>query len=158
MPQSQTYIVNLKTLQEGDYQYNYLLDDAFFAEIGENEILGGNVRAVVDLAVREQGCKLHLQAQGEVKITCDRCLDEMSQEVEANETLLVKLAVADDEIDDEAIYVDPKSGELDLAWLLYEMIEINLPIVHSHQAGECNPQMEELLQTHLCTNLEEPEE
>ncbi len=158
MPQEQTYIVNLKTLQEGDYQYEYSLDDAFFAAINEKEILGGAVRAVVDLAVREQGCRLHLHAQGDVKITCDRCLDEMTQAVEANEALLVKLAVADDENDDEAIYVDPKGGELDLAWLLYEMIAINLPIVHSHQAGECNPQMEELLQTHLCTNLEEPEE
>ena len=53
---------------------------------------------------------------------------------------------------------DPEIGVLDLSWLLYELIEISLPIVHSHQPGECNPQMEELLRSHLCVQPEDPEE
>ncbi len=160
MAELSTYILDLNALKIGDYEYQYTLNDAFFAALDEKEIHGGNLTAKVELAVREQGCNLHLQVAGDVTITCDRCLDDMKQAVEADEALLVKLATqpTDEATDDDAIYVDPRSGMLDLAWLLYEMIEINLPIVHSHQQGECNPHMEELLQTHLCTTAEEPEE
>ena len=40
--------------------------------------------------------------------------------------------------------------QLDLSWLAYEIVSINIPLVHSHQAGECNKHMELLLQDHLC--------
>jgi uncharacterized metal-binding protein YceD (DUF177 family) len=46
------------------------------------------------------------------------------------------------------------NDKLDLSWLAYEIVSINIPIVHSHQAGECNKQMELLLHNHLC---DEPE-
>ena len=46
------------------------------------------------------------------------------------------------------------NDELDLSWLVYEVVSINIPIVHCHQEGECNKQMELLLHDHLC---EEPE-
>ena len=45
--------------------------------------------------------------------------------------------------------------QLDLAWLAYELIIVNLPLVHSHQDGGCNPDMDALLQDHLCTALED---
>ncbi len=157
MQKNDTYLIDLNALQYGDYQYDYLLDDAFFSAIGENEILGGKLQSSVHLVVREQGCGLELSAEGEVRVTCDRCLDEMVEPVSVNENLLVKVASpSEGDTDDDTLYV--ADGKLDLAWLLYEMIEINLPIVHRHQEGECNPQMEELLQTHLCIATEEPEE
>ena len=54
--------------------------------------------------------------------------------------------------------LDPLSyEELDLSWLAYEIVSINIPVVHCHQAGECNKQMELLLQDHLCDEPE-PEE
>ncbi len=157
MQTNDTYVIDLNALQFGDYQYQYILDDAFFAAIDEKEILGGNLQSEVSLVVREQGCNLQLSAKGEVRVTCDRCLDEMTEAVDVDESLLVKVATPrEEDADDDTLYV--ADGKIDLAWLLYEMIEINLPIVHSHQTGECNPQMEELLQTHLCTTTEEPEE
>jgi uncharacterized metal-binding protein YceD (DUF177 family) len=46
------------------------------------------------------------------------------------------------------------SKSLNLQWLVYEIVSINIPIVHSHQAGECNKQMELLLHDHLCDGPE----
>jgi proteasome lid subunit RPN8/RPN11 len=40
---------------------------------------------------------------------------------------------------------EQSTDTLDLAWLTYEMIIINLPLVHSHPDGECNPDMQPLL-------------
>jgi hypothetical protein len=61
--------------------------------------------------------------------------------------------------EDEEEMSDDKSqmSTLDLQWLAYEIVSINIPLVHSHQPGECNQQMELLLHDHLCDEPE-PEE
>ena len=41
---------------------------------------------------------------------------------------------------------DEQTNTLDLSWLAYETITINLPLVHSHPDGECTPDMQQLLQ------------
>jgi uncharacterized metal-binding protein YceD (DUF177 family) len=66
------------------------------------------------------------------------------------------------EIDDEQeiFSADEENDQMvngqtvNLQWLAYEIVSINIPIVHSHQPGECNQQMELLLHDHLC---DEPE-
>ena len=60
--------------------------------------------------------------------------------------------------DEQEIFSDEEDNDqssmttyqLDLSWLAYEIVSINIPLVHSHQAGECNKHMELLLQDHLC--------
>jgi hypothetical protein len=46
--------------------------------------------------------------------------------------------------------VSGRGQNVDLSWLAYEIVSINIPLVHSHQPGGCNPQMDLLLQSHLC--------
>ena len=156
MTELNDYIINLNTLKDGVHKFEYQLDDAFFSAIGQQEILGGNVHVELALTVLRGGFMLEIQIDGEVQVVCDRCLDEMTQHVEGQENLPVRLT--NTEADEDVVAVDPETGLLDTSWLLYELTEISLPIVHSHQPGECNPQMEEFLQSHLCTTEEEPEE
>ncbi|MBR1929340.1 MAG: DUF177 domain-containing protein [Paludibacteraceae bacterium] len=148
------YSINLNNIRAKAQEFDYELDDDFFKLLEQDEIHGGEVKAKV--LISPIGDKYHLQIdlKGKVIVTCDRCLDDMTEIVEAADEAVVEIGDGEDE---EIIYVDENSGELDLKWLLYELIETNLPLVHSHQAGECNPQMEELLLSHLCTT-EEPEE
>ena len=149
------YKVDLNSLKQGVYNKEYQLSDGFFSVLDQQEIHGGDVKANIKLQPIGTNFMLYMHVEGEVRITCDRCLDEMTQKVSGDEELLVKMTTISD---DDIVAVDPETGVLDLSWLLYELIEINLPIVHSHQLGECNPQMEELLQSHLCVQKEEPEE
>ena len=78
-----------------------------------------------------------------MQVTCDRCLDAMDVEVDAYE---------------EEWDWDEEPKKVDLSWLAYELIVVNLPLVHSHQDGGCNPEMDALLQNHLCTTLDEDED
>ena len=61
----------------------------------------------------------------------------------------------DIDVYEEEIELEDDTKQLDLAWLAYELIIVNLPLVHSHQDGGCNPEMDALLQDHLCTALDE---
>ena len=158
MAQTDTYTIDLHALPKGEQAFEWVLQDDFFQAVEQEEILGGEVKAKATVDAKPSGFVVDLQIEGEVSIVCDRCLDPMKQAVEGEETLLVKWGKADTQTDEDIIYVDEAEGKLDLSWLLYELIELSLPIVHSHQAGECNPLMEELLQSHLCTEADQPEE
>ena len=139
----------LNELPQGKHHYSFRLDSEYFLEQEKSEIRGGDVAVEADLTLRESDYSLHLKAQGEVQLICDRCLGEMNYAVD----------VEDDILPDEE---DEQTDTLDLRWLAYEMITINLPLVHSHPDGECIPDMQNLLQalgvsqddTHLSSTVE----
>ena len=137
-----SHIVALDSLELGAHVFDFQLDNAYFGEIENSELLGGEVKVEAHLNLREYDFDLDIAVKGLVQVTCDRCLDEMDVAIDAEEN--------EWEWDDE-----PKL--IDLSWLAYELIIVNLPLVHSHQDGGCNPEMDALLQNHLCTEVGEDE-
>ncbi len=138
----ETHIITLDSLELGSYVYEFQLDNAYFSQIENLELLGGEAYVEARLNLREHDFDLEISVKGLVQVVCDRCLDVMDVAVDAEES--------EWEWDEE-----PK--KLDLNWLAYELIVVNLPLVHSHQDGGCNPEMDALLQDHLCTDLEDEE-
>ena len=142
MMDEKSHIVALDSLELGAHVFDFQLDNAYFGEIENSELLGGEVKVEAHLNLREYDFDLDIAVKGLVQVTCDRCLDEMDVAIDAEEN--------EWEWDDE-----PKL--IDLSWLAYELIIVNLPLVHSHQDGGCNPEMDALLQDHLCTEVGEDE-
>ncbi len=140
MSEKNHYIIDLKRLPVGTHTFDITLDDAFFKSLEKSEILSGTVDCQATLNLREEDYRLNIAVQGTVFVVCDRCLDPMPLEINANDEMI-------DSLNDAAKL---PNDELDLSWLAYEIVSINIPIVHSHQAGECNKQMELLLHDHLC--------
>ena len=138
----ETHIITLDSLELDSYVYEFQLDNAYFSQIENSELLGGEAYVEARLNLREHDFDLEISVKGLVQVVCDRCLDMMDVAVDAEES--------EWEWDEE-----PK--KLDLNWLAYELIVVNLPLVHSHQDGGCNPEMDALLQDHLCTDLEDEE-
>ena len=143
-------IVELQRLSLGVHRFDIQLDDAFFASLEKTEILGGQVAAKATLNFREDFYTLSIAVQGTVRVVCDRCLDPMEitiddeQEMDSEEL----------KEDESETTLDNQHSTIDLTWLAYEIVSINIPIVHCHPDGGCNPQMDLLLQSHLC---DEPE-
>lgn len=134
-------ILELQKLNTGTYSFEFQLDNAFFTAQEGSEILGGDVLVKAALVLREKDYDLSLDIKGTVQLTCDRCLEPMDWPLDIQ---------AGSEME-ETVDV------LDLNWEAYEWIVVNLPLVHSHQEGGCNPQMAALLQNHLCNTAEDPE-
>ena len=148
------YQICISGLKQGSYKYHFDLDDSFFEGLEQDEILAGKVAADIELLIQRHTHVLKMYVEGNVTVICDRCLEPMSQYVQVDDTLLVRdgLRMVDD-AEYDYVEVDER-GYVDLSWPLYELIETCLPIVNCHQAGECNPQMEELLQSHSATAAE----
>ena len=142
MTDKKSHIVALDSLELGAHVFDFQLDNAYFSEIENSELLGGEVKVEAHLNLREYDFDLDVTVKGLVQVTCDRCLDTMDVAINAEES--------EWEWDEQ-----PKL--IDLSWLAYELIIVNLPLVHSHQDGGCNPEMDALLQSHLCTEVGEDE-
>ena len=146
MSEQKSHIINLSTLETGHYEFDYQLDSAYFAAIEKTELLGGQVSSKAVLDLREDDFDLAMTVHGVVQVTCDRCLEPMDIRMDVEESV---------NLEDESEESVEEIKTIDLDWLAYEMIAVNLPLVHSHQPGGCNPQMDALLQDHLCTEAED---
>jgi uncharacterized metal-binding protein YceD (DUF177 family) len=86
--------------------------------------------------------------EGNVIVTCDRCLEEMEQPIESDDLLKVKLGEEFAEIGD-IVVVPEEDGYINVAWFIYEFIALNIPMKHVHAPGKCNKDMVHKLSKHL---------
>ena len=144
-------IIDLSRLPLGVHEFDIQLDDEFFSSLEKSEILSGTVSAQVTLHLREEDYSLNIAVHGTVFVVCDRCLDPMPIDIHDEQEIWSE---DEEEISNHQSQISNTNRELDLSWLAYEIVSINIPIVHSHQAGACNKHMELLLHEHLCDELD----
>ncbi len=154
-----TNIIDLTRLPIGTHRFDILLDDGFFASLEKSEILSGHVAAKMTLNLREEDYSLSIAVHGTVSVLCDRCLDPMTLEINDEQEIF-----SEDEEPNEPYGEADRMNEVNkemandkmvnLQWLAYEIVAINIPLVHCHPTGACNPQMDLLLHSHLCARLE----
>ena len=150
------YKVELKEMREDSCRYTYELDDAFFEAIEAPEIQKGHLHVTLDVRKGIDVYHLSFHTEGVVTVPCDRCLDDMDIDVMTDDRLDVKLG-ADYQDGETCVTVPEEDGYIDVAWLLYEFIELSLPMTHTHAPGECNPQMMGVLNEHLSRLADEAE-
>ena len=142
MSRQDHYMIDLSRLPIGTHVFEIQLDSDFFASLEKSEILSGDVAAKIVLNLREESYKLNIAVQGTVFVVCDRCLDPMPLDINDEQEIWSE--------EEENDLSSMTTHQLDLSWIACEIVSINIPLVHSHQAGECNKHMELLLQDHLC--------
>ena len=147
MSEKSHYIIDLQRLPLGTHSFDFQLDNEFFASLEKSEILNGTVACKATLNLREEDYQLNIAVHGTVFVVCDRCLDPMSLEINDEQEIWSE---EEEEISNLKSKISNTNREVDLSWLAYEIVSINIPLVHSHQPGECNKQMELLLHDHLC--------
>lgn len=133
--------IDLKNLPDGINAYSYDLDKRFFDAIDHEDIRKGDVK--VELTVRRTvgAYEFLFHLNGAIQIPCDRCLDEMNQEIDTSNRLIVKLGEEYSEESDEIVTVPEDEGGINIAWYLYEFIALDIPIKHVHEPGKCNKVM-----------------
>ena len=139
------YKLCLRTLSEGDHEYSWLLEDKYFQSFEANGIEGGEVEVHLHLHRMGSIFNLTFSSNGVVDTTCDRCLDPMEIDIEAERELIVKFGSEYREESDEILVIPEQDGVLDLEWLLYEDVVLSLPMQRLHDEGDCNEEMMEII-------------
>ena len=157
------YIVDLEEVKEGFPEtLSFTLGDAFFSLFKDAPMSQGST-VNTDIEIIQVGLgeyNIEISIDGVLVLPCSRCLADMNLEVSGEDTIKVRFGM-DILIGDELVSMTDnlnsafdytlEDGEtqFDLAWSIYEVVALSIPIQHIHPEGECDPEMVDLLQEHL---------
>ena len=86
--------IDLKNQKDEVRTLDFDLDNLFFAALDGSEVKQGALHVSVSIRKTIGFYELLFHTEGTVTVTCDRCLDDMSQPIEADNRLVVKLGAA----------------------------------------------------------------
>ena len=152
-----SFKIDLKALPQGITEKEFKLTNEYFEAIDAPDVQRGELSSSLSINRTDDFFELNFHTEGVVRIPCDICLDDMDQTIETNDRLVVKFGEEYSE-DDDLVTVAENEGILDVAWFIYEFIDLNIPIKHVHAPGKCNPAMIEMLQQHSAARSGEEEE
>ncbi len=136
-------------MKEGRHLFQYTLDERFFDLFDATRGTSGRLDATVEVIKSALLMEIKLQVQGSVNAACDRCLAEMSLPVSGELKLYVKQAVREEGNDDDYLILAPEDDHIDLSACLYEVYMLNYPIRVVHPEGECDGEMEKMLNEYV---------
>lgn len=140
--------IDLKGLADDSATLHFAVGNDYFEVIGAQDMTGGEVDVRINVhRTAYRFFDLDIRFSGTVTVPCDRCLDDMQQQVEGEGHLVAKLGEEYSE-EDDIITVAEDDGTFDATWVVYEFIALSVPVRHVHAPGKCNRAMSQLLEEH----------
>lgn len=125
------YKVDLKGMATDTVSYRWQADNDFFSAVQGSDIKQGLLDVALRVKRTSGAYELEFQLQGEVEVTCDRCLESMNQPIDAFCTL--RVVMGEDFVDDGDVVVVPeREGFINVAWNIYEFAALQIPLRHVH--------------------------
>jgi len=138
------YSIQFAGLKEGKHEFEFEINDVFFANFSESEIHKANLNASVLLERKVNFLELGISITGSAEVVCDRCLDTFDIPVESIDKLFVRFGDKTYEQSDEVIVMASGENKIRLEQYLYEYIHLALPYRKVHElvkGGFCNREM-----------------
>lgn len=147
----------LKSLPAGSHDFDYRLDKEFFLNMESSDIRDGSIDVHATVNNKGQYFDLNFEIKGEVTLLCDRCLDEMQWPIDTVYHIAVKYGQNFNDDSDDLLVIPESDSYLNVAYMIYDTIALNIPIKHVHPLGKCNRAMSSLLRKHRATAIGDDE-
>ena len=144
------FIVPLDGLAQGRTEFRRSVGKEFFEHFENSEILEAGLDVFVTINKSGHSIGVDCEIEGDVTVTCDRCLGDLRLPVETEFSLDVKFGDPDmaEEYDSdsgqdgnrETVYLSPATPDLDLGQAVYDYVCLSLPVQRVHEEGECDPE------------------
>jgi uncharacterized metal-binding protein YceD (DUF177 family) len=117
-------------LKVGIHNFNYDIDDSFFKHFADSLIQQCKVSVRVEFEKKETFFVLKFFIDGQVNVDCDRCLYAFSKNIFGDFTMFIKFAEDPTALsdEDEVMYIAREETIIDISQLVYEYINLCLPI------------------------------
>lgn len=138
------FVIPYVGLSAGNHQFDFIIDDKFFASFEYSEIRTANVHVGLDLEKTERMLILNFSMSGTIRTACNRCLDEFDFPVEGKEEYFIKFGTEHHEEDDNVLVITENETHIDLAQLIFDYVNLLLPFKVVHPDDEngnslCDP-------------------
>ena len=152
--------IGIRGLSNGEHPFHFKVDGSFFeayesdtvsdAELDVNALITKEPgRMSLDLGITGDVTVKCDRCTGDVTVKCDRCLADLKIPVDIQVPFSVMFSSyaedAEEGVSDEVILLDGSSSEIDLGQIIYDYVNLSLPIKKVHPEGECDPVMMEKL-------------
>ncbi len=125
------FVIPFVGLKLGETSFKFEIEDKFFTYFEPSEpVTGSNVEVEMVLDKRQNMIVLTFYVEGTIKATCDRCLNEIDQELLDEFTVYVKFHQDADRMEEEEdiLFLQPGETHLDVAHLVYEFVTLSIPL------------------------------
>ncbi len=148
------YDIEFKGLKEGLHEFEFEVDNKFFAHFEESLVDNGEITIKVVLEKRSSFIKLHLNIVGWLELNCDRCLDNYQQAISNETEMIVKFSENEFDEGENIMWVNPEEYHINLAQIIYEYITLSVPLRHVHPKNkdgkrDCNKEMLKKLKNYM---------
>lgn len=139
--------IAFKELKEGIHEFRFSKSDKFFESLDYSEFEKGNIEVFVTLDKKTRYLSIEIEINGQVLVTCDRCLDMFYMPFEFNGTLIAKFSMSEESNEsDEMIILSPNDFEVDITHYVYESVCLSIPVKRIHPDDKrgkstCNKEM-----------------
>ncbi len=124
--------VNLFSLQNKKYNYDYKITNAFFTLFEFSLIENGNFNVQVELIRSERLIEVNFQIKGISVLACDKTLKPFDFKIDVEQKIIYKFAHEYEEVSDELIHIPFDFQQLNLAQPIYEFISTAIPMRRIH--------------------------
>lgn len=145
MQTMEQFKVDFKRIHADAEIRNVRLDSLFFEQLDQEEINGGDVNVRLILQEKDDVYIVEVNIVGNVIVSCDRCMADLQLPVNTSEVIKFKYGEEDHSDTNNYEYIHDLVKPYDLSWLIYEIVEVSLPISRVHPDGKCDERMMEIL-------------
>lgn len=152
------YKIQLKSMPEGVHKFDFHLEKQFFLDMESTDVRDADLDVALTVTYRNGLYALDFEIKGEVTLICDRCLDELQWPIETSYKVSVKYGDQYNDDSDELLEIPETDNDLNVAYMIYDTVALNIPIKHVHPLGKCNRAMSSLLRRHRSPGLADPDD
>ncbi|MGC9330660.1 MAG: YceD family protein [Bacteroidales bacterium] len=143
----QTYQVTFASLENGQHSFHFQVGKDLFDRFENDELYKPDLNVDVMLDKQINRLKFSIHAAGQAEIQCDRCLEYFTHYFDLDQNIFVRLAEETNfNLNTDYVTLDKDSQSIDMAYFIYEMIVLSLPLKRVHPVDEngnstCNPEV-----------------
>ena len=141
MTNLQDFSIDIYKLHNKVYQYQFTVDDSFFALFERSTVDRGNLQVAVTLDKQETLITARFVIDGSVVLVCDRSLEEFDYPLHVKESLLYQYGEEEEELTDEISVITSHTQQINVAQPIYEFIALAVPMkrLHPRYANDDDP-------------------
>ena len=128
-----TFDIEVIKFLEGKHEIDFEIGKEFFQNFEDNELLDEGhltVRVLMDKGANL--IEMDFLISGEVKLVCDRSLEEFFEPLDLKEKIIFKYGDEEQEINEDVYMITRDTPKINVAQFIYEFVLLGLPAKRIH--------------------------
>ncbi|TAF66138.1 MAG: DUF177 domain-containing protein [Cytophagales bacterium] len=124
--------IDIVSLKNKEYQFDFSIDEAFFAHFAHPDIKSGKGNVQLKLDKTETMLQLFFTINTQIELICDRCLETFEHPIQLNEYLIIQFGKQYEQADNHLEIIPAGATYISIAQPIYDFISLAIPIKKLH--------------------------